>query len=526
MHEFDAISHIPMFLHCGHTFCKKCIEETERKMGALQCSLCRALDFREISLIKKNIIVFQYINPSFKVPIVPCSNHSVLESTFFCLFENIPFCSKCATLHKNHDFYDIDDPVITQGTDVEIVEKTQKAEELLKEAVKERDKVVEVYKELDVKKNENVDRINSVFDELIETVKRKRIDFVQCLNGKYNSSASKIQKVIENCDEVIAKKKRIVEGLFEVKREIGHLAGTARYNTYKEACRMDLDEHQFLPDLEALKKEVGSVRLDIDINTGPILEFISKLSPGGSIREEVLQWKPPQLTIELHPSNPDQVDLIRRVMETGIDISAKVQKVLETTDRKFFMPSECQPYVDSPQRIGYNTSISAPHMHAYTLNWLEKYLIPGSTILDIGCGSGYLTVCLAKMIGKGRVFGIDHIEDIINQAMENISKSYPEIIEGREVRLQMICKDGRNGLSEYAPFDIIHIGAATSEIPRCLLEQLAPGGVILAPLGPMSSFQKITLCEKLTDGTIHYSNLLNVNYAPLTDRERQCPNIV
>lgn len=222
-------------------------------------------------------------------------------------------------------------------------------------------------------------------------------------------------------------------------------------------------------------------------------------------------------------NNPEQVKLVKKLVEGGVDISEKVQSVLESLDRKYFMPEEASPYDDIPQRIGFNTTISAPHMHAYTLNWLEKFLVPGSCILDIGCGSGYLTVCLAKMIGKGRVYGVDHIEEIINQAMENITKSQPEVVNNPELLLQMVHRDGRNGLPEFAPYNVIHIGGATNNISRTLLDQLAVGGILMAPVGPMSSFQKITLVEKDKDGNLHYTTGMNVNYAPLADREQQCP---
>ena len=129
------------------------------------------------------------------------------------------------------------------------------------------------------------------------------------------------------------------------------------------------------------------------------------------------------------------------------------------------------------------------------------------------------------MIGTGRVFGVDHIENLINQAMENVSKSHQELVENPDLVFQMFHRDGRMGLPEYAPFNVIHIGAATAEIPKVLIDQLAPGGILMAPVGPISSFQKITIAEKDINGHLHYSSLLNVNYAPLTDRERQCPTM-
>ena len=65
-------------------------------------------------------------------------------------------------------------------------------------------------------------------------------------------------------------------------------------------------------------------------------------------------------------------------------------------DRKDFCSSE--PYRDSPQPIGSNATISAPHMHAYALENLKERLHPGSKVLDVGCGSGYLAACMAIMV--------------------------------------------------------------------------------------------------------------------------------
>ena len=368
MHEFDDKSRVPLVLHCGHTFCKKCIEDTERRNGAIQCSLCRSLDFREVSIIKKNIILSQNLHPSGKTPLVPCTKHSGQESIFFCLTDNVPFCSKCATSHKSHDFFDIDDPIITQGTDIEMKEKSQKADDLLKKAYDERKKITEIYDNLEQKKNKNIDMINMTFDIIINETKRKREEFIQCLNGKYNSSAKKIQKVIENCDGIIMKKKKSIEELLAARKQIGRLANTERYKAFQELSQIDLTEESVESDIEFLLNDIQEVKLDIAIEHDKVIKEIKQLSPDDSIREEINMWKPPAIDIEVNKSNPLQVNLIRAVMETGIDISEKVRNVLEKTDRKYFMPAECDPYEDRPQRIGYNTTISAPHMHAYTLN--------------------------------------------------------------------------------------------------------------------------------------------------------------
>ena len=64
-------------------------------------------------------------------------------------------------------------------------------------------------------------------------------------------------------------------------------------------------------------------------------------------------------------------------------------------------------------RIGYDVVISAPHIHAHCLEHLEKNLVPGAKVLDVGCGSGYLCAAMYELTktkeGNAKVFGIEHI---------------------------------------------------------------------------------------------------------------------
>lgn len=61
--------------------------------------------------------------------------------------------------------------------------------------------------------------------------------------------------------------------------------------------------------------------------------------------------------------------------------------------------SKNNPYMDSPQSIGFGVTISAPHMHAHALELLKNQLANGTKALDVGSGSGYLTACMAKVMG-------------------------------------------------------------------------------------------------------------------------------
>lgn len=77
---------------------------------------------------------------------------------------------------------------------------------------------------------------------------------------------------------------------------------------------------------------------------------------------------------------------MQHLQSFGIIKSKRVAEVMQTIDRGLFVPEGTTPYVDSPMQIGYNATISAPHMHAMCLELLESHLKPGMHALDVGSG--------------------------------------------------------------------------------------------------------------------------------------------
>ena len=146
---------------------------------------------------------------------------------------------------------------------------------------------------------------------------------------------------------------------------------------------------------------------------------------------------------------------------------------MRTVDRMDFMPLGTPAYMayqDSPQGIKYGATISAPHMHAYCLEWLTTKLVPGASVLDVGCGSGYLLAAFYEMVNKeskAHVIGIEHIDELAEFSVRNLSKSYADKLKNGDIRV--VCGDGRKGFKEGAPYDVIHVGAAAPDIPYQLL---------------------------------------------------------
>ena len=101
--------------------------------------------------------------------------------------------------------------------------------------------------------------------------------------------------------------------------------------------------------------------------------------------------------------------------------SEKVAKVMLDADRNNYAPRN--QYANRPQYIGYNVTISAPHMHAFALEHLSNFSTKGAHILDVGSGSGFLTVVSSKTTNDaGIVVGIEHIPQLYDFGISNVKK--------------------------------------------------------------------------------------------------------
>ncbi len=154
-------------------------------------------------------------------------------------------------------------------------------------------------------------------------------------------------------------------------------------------------------------------------------------------------------------------------------LSPEIQEAIAKTDREAFVP---QGFTHSAYKldalpIGEAQYISSP----LTVAKMTEYLFPrgADRVLEIGCGSGYQAAVLSKLF-RG-VFTIERIEPLIRQAKQRFSALNLHNIHTR-------FDDGQNGWSTYAPYDRILFSATATEIPAKLFEQLADGGILIAPL--------------------------------------------
>jgi protein-L-isoaspartate(D-aspartate) O-methyltransferase len=210
--------------------------------------------------------------------------------------------------------------------------------------------------------------------------------------------------------------------------------------------------------------------------------------------------------------------LIRKLLGEGVIQSKKVISALTEIDRGFFY-SGSGIYEDRPQRLGFQATISAPHMHGYALEYLKDYLLPNTRALDVGSGSGYLTACMSHMMDfTGKVVGVEHIPELVNNSIRCFERHLPGVL-GNSV--EIIETDGRLGYSRHAPYKAIHVGACVESIPSELLNQLDNDGRMMVPVGKHGKTQEIILVDKDSTGRVSSRSTLSVVYVPLCDKNFQ-----
>ncbi len=218
--------------------------------------------------------------------------------------------------------------------------------------------------------------------------------------------------------------------------------------------------------------------------------------------------------------NSDWGKLVDKLTKESILRSPQVVNAMLALPRAKFLPENMQAYsaVDTPLPIGFGQTASAPHMVSIMNEALQ--LEVGHKVLEVGAGCGWHAATIAEIVApsgapsseRGHVYTVEIVQELADFARKNALKA------GYGDRVTITCGDGSLGLPEKAPYDRILVTAAAPDIPRPLLEQLKPNGIMLIPVGNASLFQNLVRITKMDGDNIKQENLGGVAFVPLTGR--------
>jgi protein-L-isoaspartate(D-aspartate) O-methyltransferase len=195
--------------------------------------------------------------------------------------------------------------------------------------------------------------------------------------------------------------------------------------------------------------------------------------------------------------------LVETLQQKGIRDLA-VLRAVGTVPRHLFVPESVRhrAYDDVALPIGGGQTISQPWVQA---RYLELAALTGrERVLEVGAGSGYQTALLALLADS--VFAVERIASLAQTARA--------ALEAAGIRnVTVLVGDGTLGWRPFAPYDAILVAAASPEIPAPLMEQLAPGGRLIIPLGDRHN-QVLTLAQRV-GGEVRTSTVADVRFVPL-----------
>ncbi len=203
--------------------------------------------------------------------------------------------------------------------------------------------------------------------------------------------------------------------------------------------------------------------------------------------------------------------MVREQIEARGVRDARVLEAMRTVPRHEFAPSRFlnDAYADHPLPIGEGQTISQPYIVAFMSELLD--LEKGHKVLEIGTGCGYQAAVLGLLAKQ--VFSIEIVETLGLSARKRLRRlGYNNV--------DVSIGNGYLGLPDQAPFDRIILTAAPEELPQALVDQLKPGGRLVAPVGPVYGNQELIVVTKDAAGKVRRRSVLPVRFVPMVKRRK------
>ena len=201
-----------------------------------------------------------------------------------------------------------------------------------------------------------------------------------------------------------------------------------------------------------------------------------------------------------------KIELIMKLRNQGVR-DVRVLEAMERIPREFFLPDSLahHAYADQAMPIACGQTISQPFIVAFMTDRLK--VSKRMKVLEIGTGSGYQTAILSLICR--RVYTIERYRTLMNEAVERFRQLHLENITA-------MVGDGSKGWPAQAPFERIIVTAAAPEEPKMLLDQLAPGGIMIVPVDTGQGGQELLRITRTAQG-LETEKLLDVRFVPLVE---------
>ncbi len=187
-------------------------------------------------------------------------------------------------------------------------------------------------------------------------------------------------------------------------------------------------------------------------------------------------------------------------------IDPRVIAAIAKVPRHEFAPPELRPlaYLDRALPVGRDATISQPSLVAVMTDLLR--IRRGEKVLEVGIGGGYHSAILAELTPE--VFSVEYHAEAAQGAKRTLDR-----LGYAGVRVHVA--DGYYGWSAHAPYDAVLVRMAIPEVSSLLLDQVRPGGRLIAPIGPAGAPQRLTLFEKSADGRVTAKEIMPVIFRAL-----------
>jgi len=198
--------------------------------------------------------------------------------------------------------------------------------------------------------------------------------------------------------------------------------------------------------------------------------------------------------------------MVREQLAARDITNQEVLTAMRGVPRHLFVPAAMRvlAYGDHPVPIGYSQTISQPYIVAFMTQLLEP--AKSHRVLEIGTGSGYQAAVLSLLVRE--VVSLEIVPELARSSSDTLAKlGYKNVTVHHA--------DGYKGWPAGAPYDRIIVTAAPPELPQTLVDQLARGGRLVAPVGKGSWSQELIVLDKAMDGSTRRRSALPVRFVPM-----------